>query len=266
MVGAAVAIPSQHNRTLKWSNYDATVFAGIDNLNSPAFNGDQNAGRIVGTAWFIEAYEGYIEADYAYLHDYDGLDRSYHNVGIAYTRRYFMMISNSVRGIFNFGQNRSNANQTADGMLFIVENSLISPLPLQLVPYANAFVGIDRPQSAARAGQAGGILRNTGINFESDGLNGYPTLDASGNNTCGGAVGVNWLGLGLDRQVVFETAYVHGFNAASSRALQGDELALGARLQYPLSNATLLRFDTMYGFRDSIDDIWGLRAEWRWKF
>ena len=39
-----------------------------------------------------------------------------------------------------------------------------SPWPLTFVPYGNFFVGWDRPQSVARAGVSGGILRNSGIN------------------------------------------------------------------------------------------------------
>ena len=57
----------------------------------------------------------------------------------------------------------------ADGVLLLVENSWISSSPLTVVPYANFFVGWDRPQSVARAGVSGGILRNTGINFDTDG-------------------------------------------------------------------------------------------------
>jgi len=69
----------------------------------------------------------------------------------------------------------------------LVENSWITSSPLRVVPYANFFVGWDRPQSVARAGVSGGILRNTGINFEIDGLNGYPTLDATASDTAGGS-------------------------------------------------------------------------------
>ncbi len=200
-----------------------------------------------------------------HINDHDDLGRSYQNASLAFTRRYFGTVSNSVRGIVNYGQD-SGISQTADGFILLVENSLISPLPLQLVPYANGFIGWDRPQSVARAAQAGGILRNVGINFETDGLNGYPTLDASGNNTAGGAVGVNWLGLGLDRQVVLEAAYVHAFSDDASRIARGNEYALGTRYQMPLTHATLLRMDAMYGWRESADNVWGMRIEWRWKF
>ncbi|MEZ6075238.1 MAG: hypothetical protein R3C56_06050 [Pirellulaceae bacterium] len=64
----------------------------------------QQCGRVFGSAWFIEAYDGYIEADYAFVHDDVGGHRSYHNLSVAYTRRYFMRVSNSIRYITNFGQ------------------------------------------------------------------------------------------------------------------------------------------------------------------
>jgi hypothetical protein len=266
VVGAAFAIPSQNSRLLDWSNYDATFFAGVYDVTTPALNNDQNAGRVLGSAWFIEAYGGYIEADWAYVHDDDNRHRSYHNLGLAFTRRYFHQVSNSVRAIINVGQELAQADRTADGGVLLIENSLISPLPTQLVPYLNTFIGWDRPQSVARNAQAGGILRNTGINFETDGLNGYPTLEATAANTYGGAMGVNWLGLGLNQQVVLETAYVRGYGDPARRLVVEDEWGVGLRYQVPLSHATLFRADAMYGLRDFAEDLFGLRCEWRWKF
>ena len=57
----------------------------------------------------------------------------------------------------------------------------------------NAWVGIDRPQSLARAAGAGDILKNTGINFETDGLTGFPKLDDTGRDTFGAVLGIEYL-------------------------------------------------------------------------
>ena len=83
---------------------DATFFWASDQINTDAFIGDNNAAEFFGSAWFIEAYDGFIEADYAFVHDDVGGHRSYHNMSLAYTRRYFMRVSNSIRYITNFGQ------------------------------------------------------------------------------------------------------------------------------------------------------------------
>ena len=265
VTGAAFSLPARHSNLLNWSNYDATFFAVFDQLNSPAFGNNVHAAQAFGTAWFIEAYHGYIESGYAYIRDRNQPDLSYHNMTASYTRRYFDRISNSIRVIINTGQDLPKADRTADGVLLLVENSWITASPLTFVPYANFFAGWNRPQSIARAGIAGGILRNTGINFDTDGVNGLATLDASGSDTAGGSIGVDLLGSDLDKQLLLEASYLtpHGNGNA---AVKGDQYALGLRFQIPLSNATLWRFDTMYGWRGGLDDVYGTRMEYRWKF
>lgn len=261
--GVAFAIPAKHSRLLNWANFDVSFFAVFDQLNSPAF-ADNSDAQAFGTAWFIEAYGGYIETGYAYLNHRNDDSLSYHNATFSFTRRYFDRISNSVRVIVNAGQDRGKTDRTADGGLLLVENSWITAAPLTVVPYANFFYGWDRPQSVARAGISGGILRNTGINFDTDGLNGFATLDTSAADTSGGSVGVDLIGDDLDRQLLLELSYLtpHGDRAIAS----GDQYAIGARYQFPISNATLLRFDVMHGWREGDDDVYGTRMEYRWKF
>ena len=146
--------------------------------------------KCMGFQFFLEMLNGYIETHYAFLEDRNSvLDRSYHNTGIAYTRRYGRFISNSVRVIANAGQDAGPQGKTADGVLVLLENSLITKYPSRVIPYFNLFSGFGRPQSIARAGGTGGILRNTGITFETDGVTGLPTLDATANDTWGGRIG-----------------------------------------------------------------------------
>ncbi len=265
VTGAAFSLPARHSRILNWSNYDATFFAVFDQLNSVAFGNDEHAAQAFGTAWFIEAYGGYIETGYAYVRDRNIEERSYHNATISFTRRYLDRISNSVRAIINTGQDLPKADRTADGALLLVENSLVTSSPLTIVPYMNLFVGWDRPQSVARAGVSGGILRNTGINFDTDGLNGFATLDTSASNTAGGALGIDLLGADLDRQLLLELAYLTPHSEGTAAA-PDDQYAAGARYQFPISHRSLLRFDTMYGWRRGLDDVYGTRMEYRWKF
>jgi hypothetical protein len=262
--GVSFAVPARHSRLLNWANYDASFFAIFDQINSPAFGADANAAQGFGTAWFIDAYGGYIETGYAYLNDRVISDRSYHNSTFSFTRRYFDKISNSTRVIVNSGQGLAKNDRTADGVLLLIENSLVSREPFTFVPYFNLFAGWDRPQSVARAGVSGGVLRNTGLNFEIDGLNGHPTLDATGADTAGGSLGFDLIGSNLDRQWVVEATYLtpHGDRAF----VKGDEYAFGTRYQFNLSHCTLLRFDAMYGWRENDRDLNGTRIEYRWKF
>ncbi len=266
VIGAAFALPWRNSPALKWSNFDATFFWASDQINSDAFPGDNNAAEFFGTAWFIEAYDGYFEVDYAFVHDDVGEHRSYHNFSVAFTRRYLNRVSNSVRFITNFDQSLPTDQRTADGHLLLIENSLISSAPNTCVPYLNFFYGQGRTQSLARAGVAGGILFNTGINFQIDGLTGYPTLDSTGVNSTGAALGINMLGQDFSHQLILEAAALAATGDAQFRNAPGDQFAVGMRYQIPLSNAWIFRTDQMVGFLRNAEDIRGSRFELRWKF
>lgn len=264
-MGVAATIPARNSPLLDISNFDITFFYLFDDVTSPAFQGDNNAGKAYGIASFYDMAGGYIELDYAYLEDRTILNRSYHNLAAAYTRRYFSFLSNSSRVIYNVGQDPNGIAQTADGVLLLSENSLITADPYLFVPYFNGFVGFGRTQSVARNGAAGGILRNTGILFETDNLTNYPTLDPTGVNTFGGAVGLNMIPATINRQLVLEYAYV-GLLESGQRNVRGQQHGAGIRFQQNLTNAWLLRADAMYGFRLNDSDISGARVELRYKF
>ena len=108
------------------------------------------------------------------------------------------------------------------------------------------------------------ISKNTGLNFESDAITGFSSLNASGQDAAGGALGLNLLGSGFERQLVIEVAGAHP--TKSSPTMPGDQYAIGARIQQPLTNAIILRLDAMYGRRGSLGDISGVRVELRHKF
>ena len=269
ILGVAATLPARNSPRFNISNMDITFFAGYDKLDSPAFDGDDSAARIFGVASFIDALNGFLEIDYAFLDDRTFADRSYHNIGIGYTRRYGRFLSNSTRVIVNAGQNAAaRGENTADGVLLLSENSLITGAPSNVVPYFNMFAGFDRPQSAARAGTAGGVLRNTGILFESDNLTGYPTLDATANDTYGMALGVNILSGGdrYSQQLVLETAFLGVAGDDATRNANGDQYGVGFRYQLPLSNSVIFRSDGMVGFLRNDDDVSGIRVEVRKKF
>ena len=265
-LGVAATLPARNSPRLNISNMDITFFAGYDKLDSDAFPGDDSAARVVGIASFIEALNGYIEVDYAFLDDRTFDDRSYHNIGIGYTRRYGRFLSNSTRVIVNAGQSTDVVENTADGVLLLSENSLITGHPSNIVPYFNMFAGFDRPQSVARSAASGGVLRNTGILFESDNLTGYPTLDATANDTFGFAAGLNLLGREFSQQLVLETAVLGVMGDAATRRAQGDQYGVGFRYQLPLSNSVIFRADGMKGFFRNDDDVSGIRVELRKKF
>lgn len=266
IVGTAVTIPARNSPWLDWSNFDITFFCGFDQVTSPAFDEDQSAAHVFGVTSMIDAYGGYFEIGYAFLDDNAEQGRSYSNVGISFTRRYLNLVSNSLRAIINTGQSGPTDDRTANGVLLIAENSFLSPWPYNVVPYVNSWVGINDPQSVARAGAAGGVLFNEGILFESDNLTGYPTLDATANNTYGAAIGIDLLSAQFTHQLILEAAVVQAFDDAADRNAPGNEYGIGARYQFVISYNSLLRFDVMHGWINGGDDVSGVRAEYRWKF
>lgn len=258
--GGGFTLPAFSSDALDASNIDLTFFAGFDRVTTTAVPSD-DAASVYGMAGFVEANQGYWEFGYGYL-DADDSQFSYHNVTVAFTRRYGAFVSNTLRLIGNLGQ--ETGVDTASGALLLVESSLITSKPQVLVPYANFFVGFEQPVAMARAVGAGGPLKNTGINFETDGVTGYPQLDDRGQNAWGGAVGLMYL-FDLDRQIVLEVAGLQQLDDAEVPFVD-DQYAVGLRFQEPLDNAWILRLDAMHGWRELGPDFYGGRVELRRKF
>lgn len=257
--GAAFSITARSSPKLDISNMDFTFFAGFDKVTTAAAPGD-NA-KVFGMAGFADAHKGYVEYGYGYIRA-ENDDQSYHNVTGAFTKRYRLGeigVSNSIRAIGNFGQ--QGPVKTADGVLLLLENSFHKSDPGFLVPYFNLFAGFNSPQPLARNADGGGVLKNTGINFESDGLTGYPTLDARAQDSWGAAAGLEKL-WGVSQQVVVEAAVVQRMDSSTL----GDQYALGVRFQRPINNAWIFRADAMHGWRQGQEDVYGIRVELRRKF
>ncbi len=271
IAGGAFTIPARNSPELGISNMDTTFFAGFDKVQSDAFKNrdgsiaDDNT-HVYGFNNFIETMEGYWEAGFGYV---QGVDRfngeGFASATAAYTHRYSDLISNSVRAIWDFGQSEPDDEpKTADGVVFLIENSFITEHPDTLVPYMNLFAGFNKPAPLAIA-PANNLLTNTGINFQTDGLTGFPKLDDTAHNTYGGALGTEYL-FNYDRQLVFEVASVRVMGSAVGRPAPGDETALGSQFQQPLSKDWILELDAMYGHIDNSKNIGGARAELRLKF
>ena len=269
ILGAAVTLPALNSPALGLSNYDVTFFAALDDVDNAGIIGangkaDKHSANLFGVTAFIDAFGGYVETGYGLLQgtgDQDGLVEHY--LTAAYTRRYANTLSNSTRVFANFGDDNGGNGRNEDGYAIISENSLISSLPSTLLPYANFFVGVDNPKPLVD-GNGAGILKNVGINFETDALTGYPKLDDTGSNAWGGAIGLEYL-FHLDQQLVFEVAMVQPFEDDGIGAKDA-QYALGVRYQLPINRAWLFRADATYQIIESAEDNFGIRTEVRRKF
>ncbi|HKQ94665.1 MAG TPA: hypothetical protein VJS40_03590 [Aestuariivirgaceae bacterium] len=262
ILGGALTIPARNSAALNLANFDITFFAGFDDVDNAGIIGDDDDdANVYGVTAFIDAFKGYVEAGYGLLQGHDDQDGLLtHFVTGAYTRRYLNTISNSTRVFANFGDDPVG---DSDGLAIISENSLITGLPSTLLPYANFFIGFGNPQPLVDGFNAG-ILKNVGINFETDALTGYPKLDDSGSNAWGGAIGVQYL-FDLDQQLVFEVAMVQPFKDDGIGAEDG-QYGFGVRYQLPLDRAWLFRADATYQILEEEEDNFGIRGEIRRKF
>jgi hypothetical protein len=263
ILGGAVTLPAKNSAALGLANFDITFFAAFDNVDNAgniAVNEDDNP--LYGVTAFVDAFDGFVETGYGLIQGRNELDGLLtHFLTVAYTRRYYNTLSNSTRLFANVANVSEDQN---DGFAIISENSLISGLPSTLVPYANFFVGVGNPQPLVDGNNAG-ILKNVGINFETDALTGYPKLDDTGSNAFGGAMGLQYL-FNLDQQIVFEVAMVQPFEDDGIGA-QDAQFGFGVRYQIPINRAWLFRADATYQTLESIDeDNFGMRAEIRRKF
>ncbi len=263
ILGGAVTLPARNSAKLGLPNFDLTFFAGIDNVNNKGILGeDNNKANIFGLTAFIDAFSGYIEAGYGLLQGIEEKAGQLTNfVTAAYTRRYANTLSNSTRLFANFGNGKND-----EGFAIISENSLVTSLPSTLVPYANFFVGVGNPQPLVD-GNGAGILKNVGINFETDALTGYPKLNDTASNAFGGAIGLQYL-FNLDRQLVFEVATVQPFgDVVPGIGAARPEYAFGVRYQVPINEAWLFRADATYQIIEgAAENNFGIRAELRRKF
>lgn len=265
--GGAFAFPALNSRALDISNMDFTLFAGFDDVNNQGVRdagggvADHNA-NVYGATGFIETRQGYIEGGIGMI-DVDKRklgDQDLYSAGLAWSARYKDIASYSVRGFASYQDRDDGVATTGKGYALLLETSWNTSKPYTVIPYANFFLGIDRPQALA---SGDGLLKNTGILFESDNLTGFPALDDSAADAYGGAIGIQYLGA-LDRQIVVEMASIQKYG--NDAIVNGNQYGIGVRWQLPIAQAWILRADAMAALRNGDDNIFGARFEVRRKF
>lgn len=152
-----------------------------------------------------------------------------------------------------------------DGLLLFQQFSTTLPESKDVV-YLDAFWGIGDYSSAARGGDRGGPLGQTGILFAAQGLGSYGApLGDRANDAVGAAIGFQKFINGTDRQLTLELG-----GRVRTRTPQffdqPNSIAAAARYQLKLSQHLVLIFDTFVGFPEDRDTAYGFRSELLLKF
>ncbi|MAG58592.1 MAG: hypothetical protein CMJ83_20070 [Planctomycetes bacterium] len=163
-----------------------------------------------------------------------------------------------VLGSFPFDDETS---ATGEGVLVFGEISLTPHATNDLV-YLNAFWGIDRFSSAARAPDAGGALGRVGILFAAVGIGRYDAaLGNRPDDSVGAALGWQQFFDGGRRQLTFEAGGRLGTDEDDTSAA-----AVGARLQQAVGKRAIVQVDAFVGVREARGATFGMRVEFLIKF
>ncbi len=155
----------------------------------------------------------------------------------------------------------TETDAVSDGYLLFSELSWTPPWGHDLV-YANAFWGIDRFSSAARAPDAGGPLGRAGILFAAVGVGQYgAALGNRADDSVGFAVGHQRFYRNTRRQVIFELG-----GRTGTTSVDDGSLALGVRFQQALGQHFVVQLDGFGAINESDSSSSGARVEVRYAF
>jgi hypothetical protein len=209
---------------------------------------------------------GTIDLDLAYVSadDYTGGDGAY--IGVGDTNR-IGLLNSTTRVNASFALDRETP-AVSTGVLLFQQFSLTLPESEDFV-YLNAFWGIADYASAARGGDRGGPLGQTGILFAAQGLGSYGApLGNRADDAIGVAIGYQrYLG-SKDRQIIFELG---GRLATREKPRffdesQPDGIATAVQYQMKLNQHFVLVLEAFVGAPEDRGTSYGARSELLLKF
>ncbi len=266
--GAVPGLPAKNSAALKApANFDITFSPRFDNVDNASIigadKGDNHLANLYGVSGLhrrlpTSSIETELRRD---PRPRRAGQPSIPFLTAAYTHRYFNTVSNSTRVFANFGSDPEEKPRQRRPLPYS-ENSLVTGLPSTLLPYANFFVGVGNPQPLVDGNNAS-ILKNVGINFETDALSkAIRNSTTAASNAFGGAIGL---------RVPCSTS-IHGSSCSKWRwcsrsrttasAPRMRSTVSGSAIQVPIDRAWLFRADaTLSNSRRGDEDNFGLRAE-----
>lgn len=206
-----------------------------------------------------------VDFDLAYVNadDFTGGDGFY--VGLGDTRR-FGLINSTTRVNASVALDRETP-AVSTGVLLFQQLSTTMPHSKDVL-YFDAFWGIEDYSSAARGGDRGGPLGQTGILFAAQGLGAYGApLGNRANDAVGMALGYQKFLGSTDRQLTVEIGgRVATDDPRFFAASQPDSVAAAARYQMKLNQHSVLILDAFVGFPEDRSTAYGFRSELLLKF
>ncbi|MEO6873097.1 MAG: zinc ribbon domain-containing protein [Chthoniobacterales bacterium] len=224
-----------------------------------------NSARLFGLFSSADYDKATIDLDLAFVSadDYTGGDGAY--IGVGDTQR-IGLLNSTTRINASFALDRETP-AVSTGVLLFQQFSMTLPDSEDIV-YLDGFWGIADYSSAARGGDRGGPLGQTGILFAAQGLGSYGApLGNRANDAVGLALGYQRFLGSKDRQIVFE---VGGRVATRDPRFfsedQPNEIAAAVRYQMKLNQHMVLVLDVFVGAPEDNDTAYGLRSELLLKF
>ncbi len=260
----AIGITKTSEFFLGSSSFRTTGIFAWNELNRNDNLRDSSA-KLFGLFSTADYAEDTIDLDFAYVNadDPTGGDGVY--LGVGDTRR-IGLFNSTTRINASFALDRETA-AVSNGVLLFQQFSITVP-ESKNIAFLNAFWGIDNYSSAARGGDRGGPLGQTGILFAAQGLGSYGApLGNRANDAVGLALGYQiFLGT-TDKQLVFEVGgRVRTRDPDFFGPTQPNEIATAVRYQMKLNQHLVLVFDAFIGAPEDRDTAYGLRSELLLKF
>lgn len=258
----AIGITRTSNFFLGSSAWRTTGIFAWNELNRNN-NRRESSAKLFGLFNTADYAKSTIDIDFAYVNAESdtGGDGVYFGVGNV---QRIGLINSTTRVNASFALDHETP-AVSDGLLLFQQFSTTLPESKDIV-YLDAFWGIGDYSSAARGGDRGGPLGQTGILFAAQGLGAYGApLGNRANDAVGAAVGYQKFIGGTDKQLTFELG-----GRVRTRTPQffdqPNSIAGAVRYQMKLSQHFVLIFDTFVGFPEDRDTAYGFRSELLLKF
>lgn len=236
----------------------ATIFAWNQIHRGATFDRDDSA-ELLGLFTTTDLTNTTIDLDAVYV--FADKDRGEALYGAASaTQRFFGSFSTTLRAAFSL-PTRDQTIEATRGALLVLESSW-TPTGTEDNLFVNAYWGIDRFSSAARAPSTGGPLARVGILYAAVGLGRYPSaLSNDPARSAGGSIGYQAFFGTTTRQLIIELG---GRQDTSGR--NRGEAAIGARFQQAFWQQFILRFDAFVAQRERQREMTGVHAELQVQF